>query len=95
MVESEEVARILKASNLYEILGVEKTCDNNDLKRSYRKIAAKVHPDRCKDPGATEAFQKVSHAYQTLSDEGKRRNYDQFGDEREQPQPRYHYQHEK
>ena len=91
MAESEEVVRILKTSNLYEILCVEKTCDNNDLKRSYRKIATKVHPDRCKDPGATEAFQKVSHAYQILSDEGKRRNYDQFGDERGQTQPTFQH----
>ena len=83
---SEEVQRIIKTKDLYEVLRVDKNCSNDDLKRSYRKLAAKVHPDRCKDPKATEAFQKVSHAYQTLSDESKRRNYDQFGDERPQPQ---------
>lgn len=93
MSESETVVRILGTSNLYEILGVERTCTNEDLKRSYRKIAVKVHPDRCKEQGATEAFQKVSHAYQTLSDEGKRRNYDLFGDERPHPEPRYQYTH--
>jgi curved DNA-binding protein CbpA len=93
MTESEYVVRILRASNLYEILDVEKTCTNDDLKRSYRKIAVKVHPDRCKDSRATEAFQKVSHAYQVLSDEGKRRNYDLYGDEKAQPQTRYTYEH--
>ena len=97
---SEEVQRIIRTKDLYEVLQVERTCSSDDLKRSYRKIAVKVHPDRCKDPKATEAFQKVSHAYQTLSDENKRKNYDEFGDERPQPQfnnayganTRYYYQ---
>lgn len=80
--------RILGAKTLYEVLEVEKDCSGDQIKRSYRKIAIQVHPDRCKHPKATEAFQKVAHAYQTLSDEDKRAHYDRFGDEQPRPTPR-------
>lgn len=100
--DTEEINRILKTKDLYEILKVDKSCSSDDLKRAYRKLAVKVHPDRCKDPKATEAFQKVSHAYQTLSDENKRKNYDTYGSDGPQPQfnqgynanQRYYYRQE-
>lgn len=83
------VEAILGAKTLYDVLSLDKTCTDADIKRSYRKIAVKVHPDRCKHPKATEAFQKMSHAYQTLSDPDKRAHYDRFGD-RPEPQPGMH-----
>lgn len=84
--DGELVEKILGAKTLYDVLGVDKTCSETDIKRGYRKTAVGVHPDRCKHPKATEAFQKLSHAYQTLSDPDKRAHYDRFGD-RPEPQP--------
>ena len=63
----------------YEILGVDRSATDNDIKKSYRKLSLKVHPDKNKAKGADEAFKKVSRAFSCLSDSGKRRVYDQFG----------------
>jgi len=64
----------------YEILGVEKGADTNTIKRSYRKLAMKYHPDRNKDDdAAAEKFREVTEAYEVLSDADKRARYDQYG----------------
>lgn len=64
----------------YEILGVQKSDDVNAIKRSYRKLAMKYHPDRNKeDTGAAEKFREVTEAYEVLSDKEKRARYDQYG----------------
>ncbi len=66
--------------DFYEILGVERTCDDGTLKTSYRKLAMKFHPDR--NPGDTEAevkFKEISEAYDCLKDPQKRAAYDRFG----------------
>lgn len=65
--------------NLYEVLGVPKTCSDEDIKKAYRKLALKWHPDRCREPGANEKFQEISNAYNILSDKEKRANYDRYG----------------
>jgi curved DNA-binding protein len=57
----------------YNTLGIPKTATQQEIKQAYRKMAAKHHPDR---GGSTEQFQKVEEAYRTLSDEGKRQQYD-------------------
>jgi curved DNA-binding protein len=57
----------------YKILGVVKTASQQEIKQAYRKMAAKHHPDR---GGSTEEFQKIEEAYRTLSDEDKRRQFD-------------------
>lgn len=71
------VKAILRAKDHYEVLSVSENCTQDDIKRSYRKRAAIVHPDRNGHPKATEAFQKLADAYNTLSDNNKRAQYDQ------------------
>lgn len=83
MSEEEIIASILSAKTLYAVLNLDSSCTPEDVKRSYRRIAIKIHPDRCKHAKATEAFQRVSHAYQTLSNAEKRANYDRFGERSE------------
>ncbi|MEM0354198.1 MAG: J domain-containing protein [Thermoplasmata archaeon] len=68
-------------TNLYDILGLEKHATQEEIKKAYRKLAVKYHPDKNKDPGAEEMFKKISHAYEILSDPQKRRMYDNFGEE--------------
>lgn len=63
----------------YEILGVSKDASEADIKKSYRKLAMKYHPDRSKEPGASEKFKEISEAYAVLSDKNKRAQYDQYG----------------
>ncbi len=63
----------------YEVLGVEKNASQDDIKRSFRKLAFKYHPDRNKAPDAEERFKQISEAYAILSDPEKRQQYDAFG----------------
>lgn len=64
----------------YEVLGVGKDASKDEIKKAYRKLARKYHPDvNQDDESATEKFKEVQEAYETLSDSQKRANYDQFG----------------
>lgn len=65
----------------YEVLGVDKKASKNEIKKAYRKLAKKYHPDMNKDDPkkAEEKFKEISEAYGVLSDETKRRQYDMFG----------------
>ena len=64
----------------YEVLGVSKTATQDELKKAYRKLARKYHPDLNKDNAeAAEKFKECNEAYSVLSDEQKRAQYDQFG----------------
>jgi molecular chaperone DnaJ len=65
--------------DFYEVLGVSRTCDDDDLKRAYRKLALKYHPDKNPDGEAEERFKEVNQAYQILSDPQRRAQYDRFG----------------
>jgi molecular chaperone DnaJ len=63
----------------YDVLGIEKGADKKEIKKAYRKLAMKYHPDVSEDESATEKFKEISEAYAVLSDEEKRNTYDQFG----------------
>lgn len=63
----------------YEVLGVEKSASEDQLKKAYRKLAAKYHPDVSTEKDAEERFKEINEAYEVLSDADKRARYDQFG----------------
>ena len=68
--------------NYYDILGVSKSASQDEIKKAYRKLALKYHPDKNpNDQKAAESFKKISEAYEVLSDEQKKRTYDQYGEE--------------
>lgn len=63
----------------YEVLGVERGANADDIRKSYRKLARQFHPDVNKSSGAEAKFKEVNEAYEVLSDENKRAAYDRFG----------------
>ncbi|KAK9411129.1 dnaJ subfamily B member 9 [Crotalus adamanteus] len=70
---------ILAAESYYDILGVPKNASERQIKKAFHKLAMKYHPDKNKSPGAEAKFREIAEAYEVLSDENKRREYDQFG----------------
>jgi DnaJ-class molecular chaperone len=65
----------------YHILGLSKSATDDEIKKAYRKLALKYHPDKNKSPEAEEKFKLLAEAYEVLSDKKKRDIYDQFGEE--------------
>ena len=63
----------------YEVLGVEKSATQSDLKNAFRRLARKYHPDRSTEPDAEDRFKEIQEAYAVLSDDQKRSQYDRFG----------------
>ncbi|XP_066490138.1 dnaJ homolog subfamily B member 9 isoform X2 [Tiliqua scincoides] len=70
---------ILATESYYDILGVPKNASDRQIKKAFHKLAMKYHPDKNKSPGAEAKFREIAEAYETLSDENKRQEYDQFG----------------
>lgn len=73
------VREIKRKKDYYEILGVERSCSVDDVRKAYRKLSLKVHPDKNKAPGAEEAFKMVSKSFMCLNDEESRKRYDVVG----------------
>ncbi len=68
------------SKSLYETLGVSENASAAEIKKAYRRLARKYHPDINKSPEAEEKFKEINAAYEILSDEEKKRKYDQYGD---------------
>jgi molecular chaperone DnaJ len=66
-------------TDYYKVLGVDRKASQEDIKKAYRKLARKYHPDANKEPGAEDRFKQISEAYDTLSDPEKRKKYDRGG----------------
>ena len=69
----------MEFKDYYDTLGVKRDASQDEIKRAYRKLARKYHPDISKEPDAEESFKKVGEAYEVLKDPEKRASYDQLG----------------
>lgn len=76
-----ECKTVIDKKDYYDILGVKKEADEDEIRKAYKKMAIKFHPDKNNSKLAADAFKKVSHAFTVLSNKEKKKNYDMFGDE--------------
>lgn len=88
--------RIKRCKDYYEVLSVTKEATDTEIKKSYKKLALQLHPDKNRAPGAVEAFKTLGNAAGVLTDAEKRKNYDLYGEEgrRSFSRHQYHDNHE-
>ncbi len=77
----------MEYKDYYAILGVPRDASQEEIKRAYKKLARKYHPDVNKEPGAEDRFKEINEAYTVLSDPEKRKIYDQYGTTKAPPPP--------
>ncbi|CAB4062540.1 DNAJB5 [Lepeophtheirus salmonis] len=71
----------IMGKNYYETLGLSRGATADEIKKAYRKMALKYHPDKCKTPNAEDRFKEIAEAYEVLSDPKKRDVYDKYGED--------------
>ena len=71
----------MPGKDYYETLGISRGASEDEIKKAYRKMALKYHPDKNKSPGAEAKFKEIAEAYEVLSDPKKKSTYDQFGED--------------
>ncbi|XP_055812692.1 dnaJ protein ERDJ3A [Solanum dulcamara] len=74
-----------KTVDPYKVLGVDKSSSQREIQKAFHKLSLQYHPDKNKSKGAQEKFAEINNAYEILSDEEKRKNYDLYGDEKGAP----------
>lgn len=74
-----------KTIDPYKVLGVDKSASQREIQKAFHKLSLQYHPDKNKAKGAQEKFAQINNAYEILSDEQKRKNYDLYGDEKGNP----------
>jgi DnaJ-class molecular chaperone len=79
--KDEQCKKIIEKKDYYDILGLDKKATEDEIRKSYKKMAIKFHPDKNNSKHAADAFKKVSHAFSVLSNKEKKQNYDMFGSE--------------
>jgi len=77
------VEEVTAGKDYYQLLGISRDATERDIKKAFRKLAMKYHPDKNKAKDAEDKFREIAKAYEVLSDKEKRKSYDQFGDEEE------------
>lgn len=82
-MDKQAIDKQFNSDDYYEILGLSRACNDDEIKKAYRKLAIKWHPDKHQDEAmkkqAEEIFKKVGEAYEVLSDKEKRAHYDRYG----------------
>nr|AAO59412.2 DnaJ-like protein [Schistosoma japonicum] len=82
-IQVDSLRKVLACKDYYEILGVSRTATDEEIKKAFKLLALKFHPDKNRAPGAAEAFKKIKKACEVLTDVEKRQRYDQVGAEEE------------
>ncbi|KAI0322621.1 hypothetical protein OF83DRAFT_1167486 [Amylostereum chailletii] len=72
---------LVTAADLYKALDLHKSASEQDIRKAYKRLSRKYHPDKNKEEGAEDRFVEIAHAYEVLSDSEKRRIYDQYGED--------------
>lgn len=74
-----------KTTDPYKVLGVERNASQREIQKAFHKLSLQYHPDKNKKKGAQQKFEEINNAYEILSDEEKRKNFDMYGDEKGSP----------
>lgn len=90
----EMVNQIKQCKDYYEVLNVTKESTDSEIKKSYKKLALQLHPDKNHAPGAVEAFKTVGNAVAVLTDAEKRKSYDLYGSESRTHRTQSYYHHQ-